>query len=144
MLAFWLGADKTRMDAAFRSSGLYRPKWDERRGADTYGNLTLARAIADCREVYDPAAAPAPGPSDADELTALLAPHGTRPANSHPCKTCPRQAPCGIQSGRYRQRPAVPGPVPRQSALQLYPADLDAVGRPHLEAGRDRRRQSPL
>ena len=80
-----------------------------------------------------------------DQLAALTAaPHGTRPANSHPCKTCPRQAPCGIQSGRYRQRPAVPGPVPRQSALQLYPADLDAVGRPHLEAGRDRRRQSPL
>lgn len=78
LLAFWLGADKARMDAAFRSSGLYRPKWDERRGADTYGNLTLARAIADCREVYDPAAALAPDPGDADELTALL--HRMAPA----------------------------------------------------------------
>lgn len=54
LLAFWLGADKQRMDAAFRASGLYRPKWDQRRGADTYGNITLARALADCQEVYDP------------------------------------------------------------------------------------------
>ena len=54
LLAFWLGADKARMDAAFRASGLYRKKWDERRGADTYGNLTLSRALADCQEVYDP------------------------------------------------------------------------------------------
>lgn len=58
LLAFWLGADKARMDAAFRASGLYRKKWDERRGADTYGNITLARALADCQEVYDPTPAP--------------------------------------------------------------------------------------
>lgn len=45
MLAFWCNSDKAQMDRIFRSSGLMRPKWDERRGADTYGNITLDNAI---------------------------------------------------------------------------------------------------
>lgn len=72
LLAFWLGADKARMDAAFRHSGMYRKKWDERRGADTYGNITLKRAIEDCQEVYSPAPAPTPEPGDRDQLEDLL------------------------------------------------------------------------
>ena len=73
LLAFWLGADKSRMDAAFRQSGLYRPKWDERRGADTYGSITLNKALADCREVYDPTRAALPQEAPAgEELQALL------------------------------------------------------------------------
>ncbi len=71
LLAFWLGADKARMDAAFRASGLYRPKWDERRGADTYGNITLDRALADCQEIYDPT--PAPPQVSAEEAKAEVA-----------------------------------------------------------------------
>lgn len=55
MLAFWLGCDPARMDETFRGSGLYRTKWDERRGAKTYGQLTIERAIGSCQEVYDPA-----------------------------------------------------------------------------------------
>lgn len=31
-LAFWTGRDPARIDYLFRSSGLFRPKWDERRG----------------------------------------------------------------------------------------------------------------
>lgn len=83
LLAFWLGADKRRMDAAFRASGLYRPKWDERRGADTYGNITLDRSIADCQEVYSPDAAALP-PASAGETKAevddLLRSMGIAPA----------------------------------------------------------------
>lgn len=45
MLAFWCNSDKAQMDRIFRSSGLMRPKWDEKRGADTYGNITLNNAI---------------------------------------------------------------------------------------------------
>lgn len=45
MLAFWCNSDKAQMDRIFRSSGLMRPKWDEKRGADTYGNITLDNAI---------------------------------------------------------------------------------------------------
>ena len=44
MLAFWCNSDKAQMDRIFRSSGLMRPKWDEKRGADTYGNITLNNA----------------------------------------------------------------------------------------------------
>lgn len=45
MLAFWCNGDKVKMDRIFRSSGLMRPKWDEKRGKDTYGNITLDGAI---------------------------------------------------------------------------------------------------
>ena len=52
LLAFWTGADVARMDQLFRSSGLWREKWDERRGEDTYGQRTMATAIDSCRDVY--------------------------------------------------------------------------------------------
>src|SRR5712691_2238434 len=55
LLAFWTGKDIERMDRLFRESGLYREKWDERHGRDTYGTLTLARAIEGCTQVYAPA-----------------------------------------------------------------------------------------
>lgn len=52
MLAFWTGKDAVRMDELFRQSGLMREKWDERHGRDTYGALTIEKALADCKEVY--------------------------------------------------------------------------------------------
>jgi putative DNA primase/helicase len=54
LLAFWTGRDPDRMDRLFRRSGLFRPKWDEPHAADgrTYGEMTIAKAIAGCREVY--------------------------------------------------------------------------------------------
>jgi len=51
-LAFWTGKDSTRVERLFRRSGLYRPKWDERRGHSTYGDMTVARAIDVCQNVY--------------------------------------------------------------------------------------------
>jgi primase-polymerase (primpol)-like protein len=45
MLAFWTGGDAARMDALFRRSALMRPKWDAPRGAATYGQLTIHRAL---------------------------------------------------------------------------------------------------
>lgn len=33
------------LDAMFRESKLFRDKWDERRGVDTYGNITIAKAL---------------------------------------------------------------------------------------------------
>ena len=45
ILAFWTGRDVARMDRLFRKSGLYRDKWDERRGQQTYGEMTLRKAI---------------------------------------------------------------------------------------------------
>lgn len=51
-LAFWTDRDAARVDALFRQSGLMRPKWDERRGDRTYGELTIEKTISDCRETY--------------------------------------------------------------------------------------------
>jgi hypothetical protein len=52
MLAFWTGKDHDRMDALFRQSGLMREKWDRRTGEQTYGDLTISKAIESCIEVY--------------------------------------------------------------------------------------------
>ncbi len=52
MLAFWTGCDADRMDSLFRASGLWREKWDSRRGDRTYGQRTIETAIAGCREIY--------------------------------------------------------------------------------------------
>ena len=53
-LAFWTQRNEEQIDRIFRSSGLMRGKWDEMRGSCTYGEKTIARAIADCVEVYEP------------------------------------------------------------------------------------------
>lgn len=53
-LAFWCRCDAALMDAIFRRSGLYRQKWDKHRGAKTYGQITIDRAIKDCRDIWEP------------------------------------------------------------------------------------------
>lgn len=54
MLAFWCGGDAGQIDRLFRQSGLMREKWDELRGADTYGNLTIAKALSGMTDSYKP------------------------------------------------------------------------------------------
>lgn len=44
-LAYFTGDDKALMDAVFRRSSLMRDKWDEMRGDQTYGEMTLEKAI---------------------------------------------------------------------------------------------------
>ncbi|MDL2319376.1 AAA family ATPase [Eubacteriales bacterium OttesenSCG-928-A19] len=53
ILAFWTNKDAAQMDRIFKSSGLYRPKWDEMRGAMTYGQMTIDKAIQGCTKVYE-------------------------------------------------------------------------------------------
>lgn len=54
LLAFYTQCDINQMDRLFRSSGLMREKWDEMRGDNTYGNITLNAAIKNCRTTYAP------------------------------------------------------------------------------------------
>ncbi len=54
ILAFWTRKDHQRMDSLFRQSGLYRDKWDERRGEQTYGDITIDKAIEGTNEIYSP------------------------------------------------------------------------------------------
>jgi len=53
-LAFWTGKDPQAIDRIFRKSGLMRPKWDEKRGAQTYGERTISEAISGTTECYEP------------------------------------------------------------------------------------------
>jgi putative DNA primase/helicase len=53
-LAFWCGRDFNKMDDIFRSSSLYREKWDKLHGDLTYGSITLYKAINDCQECFTP------------------------------------------------------------------------------------------
>lgn len=53
-LAFWTQKDEQQMDRIFRSSGLYRDKWDKKRGSLTYGQITIQKACMACTEVYEP------------------------------------------------------------------------------------------
>jgi len=54
MLAFWTGWNAEQMDRIFRSSGLYRPKWDSVRYGDgrTYGNALINWAITNTNCCY--------------------------------------------------------------------------------------------
>jgi len=44
--------DAGQLDRLFRQSGLMRKKWDERRGEQTYGERTIAEALAYVTETY--------------------------------------------------------------------------------------------
>lgn len=52
LLAFWTANDSNHIDQLFRQSGLFRSKWDQLRGEQTYGDLTVAKAIAVNRATY--------------------------------------------------------------------------------------------
>lgn len=53
-LAFWFDKDQMLIDRAFRSSGLFREKWDRRHYSNglTYGEEVIRKAIEGCRETY--------------------------------------------------------------------------------------------
>lgn len=53
-LAFWCSGDRVQMDRLFRQSGLMREKWDSFRGTDTYGNITIKKAVARMTDCYKP------------------------------------------------------------------------------------------
>ena len=53
-LAFWTACDYEKMDNIFRSSSLYREKWERKQSGSTYGELTLNKAIQECSNVFNP------------------------------------------------------------------------------------------
>lgn len=54
ILAFWCSGDREQMDRLFRQSCLMRDKWDEYRGADTYGNISIGKAVSNMTDYYKP------------------------------------------------------------------------------------------
>lgn len=53
-LSFWFGKDPAKVDFYFRQSGLFRPKWDEKYGNNTYGQLTINKAVSSNFSAYSP------------------------------------------------------------------------------------------
>lgn len=55
LLAFWTGRDESAVDRLFRSSGLMRDKWDQRRASDgrTYGQITVENAAGLTTESFE-------------------------------------------------------------------------------------------
>lgn len=51
LLAFWTD-DADQIDRIVRRSALYRPKWDSRRGASTWGRRTIDKALAERSAAY--------------------------------------------------------------------------------------------
>jgi hypothetical protein len=52
------GLSQDEADIVFRSSGLYRPKWDEQRGEQTYGQMTISKAFDGTITTHDSANPP--------------------------------------------------------------------------------------
>lgn len=52
-LAFYT-KDRGQIDRIFRRSGLMRDKWDERHGQQTYGEMTVAKALTKVTDHYQP------------------------------------------------------------------------------------------
>ena len=52
ILAFWADRDEEVIDRIFRSSDLYRAKWDQMHGEQTYGEMTVRKALAAVTESY--------------------------------------------------------------------------------------------
>jgi putative DNA primase/helicase len=67
-LAFYT-KDAAQIDRMFRTSGLFRTKWDEKHGTMTYGQTTIDKALAQVTGHYQPhrrAPAPSPAPAAGD------------------------------------------------------------------------------
>ncbi len=71
ILTFWRGGDAEQMDRLFRNSLRMRDKWDEVHSAETYGNMTIHKAITNCKEFYKPQGISA-ATDDFNELTTVL------------------------------------------------------------------------
>jgi putative DNA primase/helicase len=64
LLRFWT-RDAGQLDRLFRLSGRMRDKWDARRGEQTYGQRTIARALAQDGPTYAPGDWPQTPPTQA-------------------------------------------------------------------------------
>lgn len=52
-LVYWTGHNAWRVDSMFRQSRLMRPKWDEMHGTQTYGAMTISKAM-NTTPIYSP------------------------------------------------------------------------------------------
>ena len=125
-LAFWTGRDPGRMDRLFRASGLIREKWDERRGAETYGALTVAHACNLVTSNYDPARAEVPS------TPPRATPPPARPTG--PAPAAEAVAPRGNAEVTSLAAVAPEWPTLNPAALYGLPGQIVRTIAPHSEA----------
>jgi len=129
-LAFWTSGDPYRIDCLFRSSDLMRPKWDEPRGAVTYGQLTITKALEGLSDMYSP------NVKDADEvhiqtLGASLD-HWEQPLpfEDHPVPDFPYEAlPSSVRDFALAEATALQVPVDLPAVCALGTAAAACAGR---------------
>ena len=115
-LAFWTGRDAAKMDAMFRQSGLMRDKWDRPQAGETYGAITINRAIDRCTNVY-------------------------MPRGSQPSAPAMRPEPPSVPASQFQ--PLVPL-TPQYSELPAFPVDaLPSVMRDYVEAVSEHSQTTP-
>ncbi len=73
IIAFWMGPDTVRIDGLFRQSGLMRPKWDEARGEQTYGQRTIAEALTKRTDYWTPKSNGQGADAEEEDATPLVA-----------------------------------------------------------------------
>ncbi len=66
ILGFYCNGNYDQIDRLFRKSGLFREKWDSKRGSDTCGRLTILKALEGKKDFYKPVIIP-----NAQELVGL-------------------------------------------------------------------------
>lgn len=54
VLAFYTSCNAAQIDRIYRTSAIYRDKWDRKTGDVTYGMITIDKAIQGCTRSYDP------------------------------------------------------------------------------------------
>lgn len=110
-LAYWTNGDPVKMDEMFRQTGLMRPKWDERRGAQTYGAMSIEKARKNFRQ-YEKGAKPDAQPKE--QLPASKDPEPveqipeTNPVNE---TDAPIQPETSIETGNEPVEPSQPETV---------------------------------
>ncbi len=69
-LAFWSDGQPSNLDAMFRQSRLMRDKWDARHSSkgETYGQMTIDKALSGCHEFYDPQRRNQPAKAEAEQV----------------------------------------------------------------------------
>ena len=68
ILAFWCGNVEEQIDRIFRTSGLFRDKWDRQTGDSTYGQITIRNAVSTNDTIYTPIRDTESAEADFDDL----------------------------------------------------------------------------
>jgi len=126
-LAFWTGGDAGRIDRLFRCSGLRRDKWDDPHNADgtTYGAMTIARALENATEFYQPSPRSGLGVIKADRTGTET--DSTNRSNTQSSKTSkPHHE--GKESGPVSRKAIPTNDVLRDNWLHRHPNTLYGLG----------------